>query len=448
MRKKILKILGLAAIFAIALTGCATVGSISNQTPDELIFNGGSVVQVGNYLYYANGYTAVGDSSINFAYTANSKVSYLNRLDLSHPFGYKKDSPEKTEKVNSKVVGYENSYMFALGDYIYFTSPSTHKNSSLENTYNLVSLFRSRLNGDGLKEIMTTDQYDGATAQMRVLKGSDGNYYWIVYDGSNITSVKIGNTVGKKQVIARDVVSVAMPGENDSYAVTNIYYTKNRGEDSSELDVWAVDYATGKDEKATSNPDDIKFVGRVGDTVFYTSGSYETYYKEMSTSDSLVFSDSKQFYFYSTADIKNVHRICEGDADVEGYVFVGERSGSLVYKNTSKSESPDTLLEKGEYSQILYVQGDYVYYSTENAICRVSARDKTKQTVVTMQNSITGKVSVADEYIYFYAQLEPVDEDDTKEYENDTNYYMYRVQMGQNQDYQILAKFTRTEVKS
>ena len=439
MRKKLLKIFGLVSIFAIALTGCATVSSISNPTPDEVLYSGGSVVQVGDYLYYANAYTAVGTSSTDFAYKDNAKLSYLNRANLAKGFTNKIESPVETAKVNSKVVGFEQSYMFVLGDYIYYTSPSTHKNKQLNHTYNLVSLFRSKLNGDSVKEIMTTDQFNASTAQMRVLKGSDKNYYWIVYDGTEITSIKIGNTIGKKQVIAKDVTSLALPNGNEEFDVAKIFYTTTVDKTPR---VCYVDYATGKSDSATCE-EAFELRGRQGDTIFYKDDDYETKYKTVTKSSGLDFSGSRKLFDMS--DVDEIH------AAYQGYVFVA--SNALVYKNTVTNAESVTLLQSDEFSQILHVDDEWIYYSTGSEIKMLSVRgvqkeeDVEKLLVVTMKSSITGSVSVVDDYLYFYAGLEPLSDDDEAQYKETKNLYLYRVKMWSNQDYQILSNFTRTEIE-
>ncbi len=159
MKKNILKVICFALLSMFAFVGCATVSNITNDS-DELIFNGGHAVVVGNHLYYGNAYTEVGSNEKDFAYDEKAGFSYLNRIDLSQDFGKPLAPQTQTEKVNSKVAGYENQYMFVLGDFIYFTSANTHKSSSLEHKYNLVSFFRSRLNGFVLEEIFTTESYD------------------------------------------------------------------------------------------------------------------------------------------------------------------------------------------------------------------------------------------------------------------------------------------------
>ncbi len=451
MKKNLFKMFSFVFVFALLVTGCATVSDIKN-TDTDLIFNGGNVVKVGDYVYFANGYTAVGDQSKDFDYDGNAKISYMNRVNLNGGFASANESPKVTEKVNSRVVGFESEYMFVLGDYIYFSTVNTHKNKQVENEYNLVSYFRSRLNGDGLSEIYTTTTYDKTKAMTRVLKGSDNNYHLVIFDGTNLNSFAIGNSVGKRQELAKDVTSIAMPKEKDNYEYKKILYTVNSESTGSDTEVYSVDYATNKKEKATSVSDSTKFIDRQGDMVIYTNGdaAAQAYYKYLSDDISIVLDGSDAFY--RLPEITNLHKVCEGDADKEGYVFLG-KSGSIMYKNMVRTgEQATILLDKSEtdFSNMLFVEGDWVYYSTTKGIYAISARDKTRKTIVEMQNEIEPSAcSYVDNYIYYYAKLEPVDsETDDKEYEEDNNYYAYRVDVSGQGNYQMLSNFKRVEKKA
>lgn len=455
--KKILKILSVAVLSMFAFTGCATVSNIQNDY-SELIFNGGQAVQVGDYLYYGNGYTAVGSSATDFAYDASANVSYMNRINLTNNFGKPLDAQKDTEKVNSKVIGYENQYMFVLGDFVYYTSANTHKTSSLENAYNLVSFFRCRLNGDNVEEFYTTSTFDSSKSELRVLKGYDDNYYFIIFDGSELSSIRLGSSLGGREVIATDVQSLAMPNENDEYSYKQILYTVNKTEEGTtssssstkEVEVYSYDYSTNKKTKAISAAAGTKFVGRQGDIVFYTNSTNTiappTYYKNLANS-SLIFSGNANELFYDRADIKDIQSISVGDSVSEGYIFVGGTSSSVMYRNERTKQVDDKpLIEKDSYTDLLFVDGDYIYYSNSTGIYRISVKNKQPETVIEMTEIVSGKYAYSNNYIYFYAKLEN-DENDEKTYEEDNNYYMYRVHKEGTGGYQIISNFTRVEVK-
>ena len=97
-----------------------------------------------------------------------------------------------------------------------------------------------------------------------------------------------------------------------------------------------------------------------------------------------------------------------------------------MYKpSLNQVENAQNVLTSSEYTDILFVDSEWIYYSNDTSISRVSVRDiNNKQTLVTMTRIISGQCGYDGEYIYFYAQLESTSEDSEN---TDTNYYMYRV---------------------
>lgn len=437
MKKKLLKIFAFIFCAGLFLTGCATVSNVQDAMGNKISFDApvyyqGQVAKVGDYVYYGNAYTDI--SGEEFKYTKARKSSYLARVDLSSlsydeevlKENYNHTSPLGVEKVNGKkLAGYVNQEMFAYGDYLYFTSANVHKSSSMQNDYSMVSLFRVRFNGDGLKEIgtFTNDENSSITIQ----EGSDGKYYFVIvcpvekteedetttYD---VYSIKVGNSIGSTTKIASGVNSVVVADESSS--LKNIVCTY--GTDSERLPnaVKAVDYATGDETVYDGgNSETIALCGRVGDVVMYSYNS-EVYYKDLTIGGT--FSPSQTQLFYSAESISNVEKMGEG------YMFVG--ATALMYKS-SLSATATKLTETSSYKHILFVDGDYVYLSNDNAIMKISCFGGEIETVVSDMTIISGECGYADGYIYFYATLGDIVDEDGNVVEReseDTNYYMYR----------------------
>ncbi len=447
MKKNIFKLLAFVFVAGLVISGCATVSDIRNDY-DGLIYNGGNAVQVGDYLYYGNGYKAVGESKTDYAYGGNASYAYLNRVNLETGLASKRlDGVKGSEKFNSRVAGYENQFMFVIGNYIYFTSANQHQNSSLQHDYTLVSFFRAKLNGDDEKELFTSNQFNTSTAQMRVLKGSDENYHWIVYDGTDLLSVRVGNNLGGKVTLAQNVTSIAIPETNSEFSVTKVFVTVTEKDENKQdvSKVYAIDYATGKKEEVTSVEKGTKFISRVGDHIFYTNdtpdGSYQTYFKDISLSEDYSFNGNETEHFYGVKGISNVQAISVGDAD-EGYVFLGKSEG-LMYKNMISGATAEPILANGEFTNILFVDGSYVYYSTADGLYRVDIKGShTKETIIEVSGLIDSEYTHAGDYIYFYASVQ-TDESDEVEYEEDDRTYLYRVHESGQGGYQIVSNYTR-----
>ncbi len=461
MKKNILKFLSVLFCVAFFLTGCATVSDVYNKDGSSIYYGDvkyyqGQIVQVGDYIYYGNGYTDA--SGEDFDYSLASQTGYLSRLNVSNPFNYDEDTAESAktntsplgiEKVNDKLIGYQNQDMFALGNYIYFTSANTHKTSNLENDYSQVSLFRVKFNGDGFQEFGTFRNDENSIR--KVVKGSDGNYYYVIYaptseEGKyNLYSIKIGDNIGETVTLAEDVKSVAICDENSTQRNVIYSVTSENTEIATDC-VKSVDFATG--EITDLDPgvvgSTISFVGRVGDIVFYSytlNGISEVYYKDIVNSDKY-FNPTRENKFYNATSISNIQ------AAGKGYVFVSTTSSSVMYKTLDTSFDPIALLTSEDYSDLLFIDGDYVYFSNDTSIGRINIINKIQnpnsevEKIVTMTSIISGQCGYTGDYIYFYAQLEEIEDDENtdedEEEEVDTNYYMYRTDKQGN--YQLVGQ--------
>lgn len=443
MKTKFLKIFAVIFSVALLLTGCATVSNVydKNGNPiyfDEISYFGGQVAKIGDYLYYANGYTdASGDS---FDYDQAAKTGYLSRIDLSKDFVFdseiedsnKKDSsPENIEKVSDRFVGYQNQDMFALGSYLYFTSTNTHKTSSLEYDYSRVTLFRVAFNGDNLKEIYTT-RYDDKS-EITVQKGSDGNYYYIICAQNSdeeyeLSSIKIGDNIGERKVLAQSVESFVMPDENST--IKEILYTTTN--DDGEIEIKSVNFANSqtKDFSYSENIE-ISLVDRCGDIVFYTAdklnADIEVFYKDLTLTDNHFDGDKR---FYSADSISKVMKVGEG------YCFLSS-NGSLIYKTLDGSSKK--IISSEETFDLLFENNGWIYYSTTTEINRISVVDLSEENVVTMTEIVSGTYGFSDGYIYYFAKLENQTSSDTEE-STDENYYLYRAPIDGTMNYQLIGK--------
>ncbi len=447
MKKNVLKVM--ATIFSVAflMAGCATVSNVKIGGKDanfkEPVYNQGQVLVIGDYLYYGNGYTA--SNSDGFNYNSAAKSGYLARIDLSKGLTFADDvkddvkaytSPKNIEKVvKDRLIGYQAQDMFALGEYIYFSSPNTHKTTELQNDYTQVSLYRVKFNGDGLKELVKNSAFkqgEGSTITMQ--KGSDNNYYYIIVEpGENntftIKSLKIGNKIGKIKTIAEEVTSYAI-ADSDSVQ-KNIIFTTASEQATATTAVKSVDYATGEvtdlDNGVTGST--AKMLDRAGDIVFYSYSNpnnkvEEVYYKDLSLGGS--YFNTSMTAFYNATSISDVKRVGEG------YVFK-TAGGALMYKELNRIGDSNRLMKDDEFTDILFVNGDVVYTSTDKTIKRVDTVSKNVEVIVTLEDTslISGQCGYDGEYIYFYSNL-PTSLFENEEGETndaDSNYYLFRTDM-------------------
>ncbi len=466
MKKRLFKIFTLIFGFALILTGCATVSNIKNESK-EILYYGGSAVTVGDYTYFANAYTPYSDAK-NFDYKGNSQISYLARVktqDLKADNG-KDFSPNLVEKVCEKVVGYQNESMFVLGDYIYFTSMNTHKKTKpIENDYSLITLWRCALNGDGLTEIYTSDHF-GSDAKFAPVGDLDNGYYWLCWTGAyseenqlsgRVYSVDLSNKAGKAKLIAEKAVTAVFADVNEDGNLDKVLYTTVETKAStSQTMIYGVDYSGENKVAYNNNERTFNLIDKVEDVIFYTDSddANQTFYRNIENiqKDEKFDNGEKTFVVGSASDI----RLISKDDAFKGYLYKGA-SENIMYKRANQDIAEKLILKKSQYSDILFVDGEYVYYSSSNSeinsntntIARISCKplsgsDETKpqsETMVTMTSLQTGKFGADKNYIYFYAKLEDVELElkEGEEKPTDDNLYMYRVRKGGG-NYQLLGK--------
>lgn len=452
MKKNLLKIFALVFCFALFLTGCATVSDVKlngkNVYYDDAKYYQGQVVKVGDYVYFGNGYTA--SDTKDFDYNKAKETGYLSRIDVSKSFDYSEDveavnkkhtTPNGVEVVNNeKLFGFQYQQMYALGEYIYFTSANTHKTSNMESDFSQISLFRVKYNGDDFKEIVKDYAFKtGEGSQITLQKLSDDNYYFLIAEPTDestftIKAIQVGDNVGELKTIVEDAKSYVLPDENST--VKNIVYTVDSGKEQTTTAIKSFDISAEEDYPIDNGEagSETKLIDRVGDRIFYsyTMDSITEIYSISATSNNGYAPNSSK-YFYASKSIKNVQKAGNG------YVFIGE-SGALMYKEAGSSVDPVLLAESSQFEDVLFVQDDYVYLSNATSIKRISTIDKTLETVVEVEKMISGQCGYVDGYIYFYAQLGELEleEESEETAETDENYYMYRTDL--NGNIQLLGK--------
>lgn len=242
MKKKILSLLLIMFLSIGVFAGCNKIKlSGGPQTNDPVTSNGGMVAQKGDYLYFVNGYEKIenledGDNDYN---KVNHSAIYRAKTN-NGILSYDEDGKLKdVELLVPKVVGCENGSFFIFGDYLYFASPTTGKDSSFTVRFDLLDFFCCKLDGSKVKKLHETDQYtENATFNM---VSKDGKVYIEIFDGSKFTVLTVeGNKVKDKNVYAENetVTSFVMP-KVETYNTSNnlisdnelcIYYTRELNE--------------------------------------------------------------------------------------------------------------------------------------------------------------------------------------------------------------------------
>ena len=148
----------LIALACVSLVGCTKVPKLTGGDPNATTYNNNSlVVSQGDYIYFVNGKISVDD-------IATKKDNKYGNVVKSAIYRAKKDGSDVQVLVPQIAMDSNNSNgISVLGNYLYFTSPSTTtgKDGTLQKTN--TDFYRVEISGKNLKKIATiqgnTNQY-------------------------------------------------------------------------------------------------------------------------------------------------------------------------------------------------------------------------------------------------------------------------------------------------
>lgn len=407
------KTLSIITVFVLSLcfilVGCSKPLKMPTGKEDvlQVASNGGSVVSVEEYVYFANTFVDYTTLSGNDNTKKTTKHNALYRIKTNE-FGYvTKDEDgklENLERVYSKIAGFNNSNMFVVGNYLYFTSPNTHKEQKTGNDrFDLTTLFRIKLDGTGLKEILTTK-----TTQGKFYLVTEENPYLLIFDDNKISKLQIKEKLPNVEVLVSDVLDVVFPKQ---YGQLNLlYYTTDISEDDKDAGLTG-NYLNELNLLTNQTRSLGKPLSQTITLVSYENGVL--YYKLLQNGIALYYGDDLTLGFGAN----QVQYTILGEVDGEDSVsqFTPINSDNVVYKAESKiylSTKAEGNVANYDFvlvnkdANIEYVEGDYVYYTTTNGLYRISYRDRVVQTIAEQKNIKQGSCDIAGEYVYFYAKLD------------------------------------------
>lgn len=236
MRKILTKIIcfAAAAVAAFGVTlgsGCATTfnskslgGDYSSGTVDKYD-NGGFAVKKGNYIYFINGKeTNTADNT--YGNVVKGAIMRISTTD----FANRNYANVQTVVPQIAYSGNNNAGIFVYGDYVYYATPSTEKNSDGEVQNSYLAFKSTKLDGtESMKDYYA--QYSNNSIEYRFVE-EDGVVYLIYVatsetlygESSGVTNIHSVNTkTGKDTLLVYNAASYTFDKNN----LTNprIYYT-------------------------------------------------------------------------------------------------------------------------------------------------------------------------------------------------------------------------------
>ena len=198
MKKSLLKILtAVCLIIATVMTfvGCGGAGTVnvSLKTPGEVLSNAGFLVETENYVYFING---VEEESADNKYGEPIKGALMvaDKNDLSN-----------VEVVVPKLMVAKDydAGIYIYGDYVYFATPTTKKNTSGEIAYAFVDFCKAKLDGSETVELFSVS---GVSLQYRIVE-VDSVVYVVYYDVGENDLLSINTETKETTMIKEDVES-------------------------------------------------------------------------------------------------------------------------------------------------------------------------------------------------------------------------------------------------
>lgn len=421
MKKFTLVLFALLISFGFILTGCSGAVLTMPQNYLDVASNGGFVVEVGGYMYFANAYQSYTNLKTKSDNDGNGVKQFsLKRAEIeNNAFKLDEDQNVVFENVVNKIAAFETSNMFVVNEYLYFTSPNVHKNDSKDkeeyNTYQfeLSTLFRIKLDGSGLKEIYTTET---STAQFYLTGG--GEQKLLIYDDNKILQVNCFQNSTKVNTMAEKVTSVVFPYEQNQ-EIVDVYYTVDREEDDAFTGnvLKRLNLVTGESSEVagySNNKETITLISYNGQRLFYTRTGVEDR-KALYSNDFSSGLSSEQKQRYDTDNFKSDSKLyLIKDIEYGAEVFVFEYNNNIFMQNLSDDNDSAYVKLTDESSTISFVDGTYVYYTTENGIFRVSVLGSHKiQQISDVKDFNADLLDFDGRFIYFYAKAEGA-ETDTK----------------------------------
>ncbi len=398
MKKRLFKILGLALSVVMlfgAFAGCGSAkwkgSDMSNWGDVKKESLGGFVAETENYLYYING---IGTSSNDNTLGTPTKGA-LYAVD-------KNDFSKNSVAVPKLFVSTDYDMgIFISGDYIYYGTPSTDKNSDGDIAYTDMTFTRSKLDGTETTALFTVD----SLALKHRFVEKDGAVYVVYYD-------------------------------NDTKAIVNYNVTAN-----SKVELVKTDETT--DEMETLGA--YTFVDKVdadGLTALYTATVFSEAYNEdkiNETSGTRGAEDYNKVYAV-VAGSNEVKPIFDGESEEATYAITLIKNGYVYYTKTINGTAKTFAVSKADLmsgnagvevnadyavSTTLVKSLDEVYFVQEGAVYQDTMIKKdmsanTKRRVAVCE-SISTLMFIDGENLYYYnssnniARISLTDKEDAKE---------------------------------
>lgn len=411
MKKFTITLFLLLVSFCFVLSGCSGSNLTMPQNYTQISSNGGFVIGCGDYLYFANAYQSYKNLEDKSDNDGSGVKQYSLKRAQKNGESLKTNDDDKIiyENVINKIAGYETSNMFVVNEYLYFTSPNVHKSDSKETEdynqyeFNLSTLFRIKLDGSDFKELYTTEKDN---AKIYLTGGQKQSI--LIYDDEKIMQIKCYENSKSITTLAEGVKSTVFPYDQGIEFV-DIYFTADRDESDKFTGnvMKKLNIVTGEIKEVTGYKnagETITLVSYNGKYLYYTRTGLKTKPDCLYVNDFSVSNSEKQQRFDASNFSNSSKLMIITSEKYDLNVFVFEYNNNIYVQNMSENTTGKKITT--ENSKIAFVDGTYIYYTTENGIYRVSALTHKIQQVSDIKDFNADLIDFDGRYVYFYAKVE------------------------------------------
>ncbi len=325
---------------------------------------GGFIVEKSNYYYYING-VGVSSSDNSFGTPVKGSLMAVDKTDFT-----------KTEIVVPKlfVASDYKAGLYIFGDYVYYGTPNTDKDSSGEIAYTEMNFMKSKLDGTENTKLFTLSSL---SAEYRIVQ-KDNVVYIVYYDSADKALEVYNCSTGDTSTIAKtdDKVGGANAESLNAYKFAEsgsevvVYFTTT---------VYAEDYMANKtDARATANYNKV-YAYKAGDDV---SGEI--------TTQTAILDGSTKTSNPATYEIKLI------------------KLGVLFYTETINAQATTYMLGYNDKITNTDVLADTtlftetgLYTLTEGVIARADITDKNMSLPLAKAEGATALLAKNGNYVYF-----------------------------------------------
>ncbi len=436
---KLFKKLMVAVLVGVSLLGLTACKKKTNENVSTLgLYNGGMVVNVGDYSIFVNGFKSYETINEN-----NKNNDYLNSAILSvERDGYNVTVDDNGSMLNynklyNKISGYEITDLHVFGDYLFFTTPVLDKYESGSGIANdLTDFYRIRIDGSGKAERIIRSQDTVDNIQFGYYCDGSSVYLLTVENSNLYRTICTGKNIGNKILVASGVTEVLLPDEDNFTGV--IYFTIGLSESDNNAG-----YSTGNKissyEIVKNSVSDVKMDNKNTFTLVDVKGGYLYLYAKSS-------SDENQYLYAVKAEYDSIRKNVDEyfqitysyNSSNKVYVLGGKSDGIIMYDadraglykiNPEYWGDTNYRVEiSTEYTNVVKIQDEYVYCtnSDNNVIVKINYKDATVNEVADFSEDEDGKTIKTDDskffdidnsYIYYYVKISS---------DESANYYLYR----------------------